>query len=77
MKSNVFLVEVWWETKLGNPTSTRARVEADDHEAAISYLRDRVTQYKRCGKIHACNGYVWGSVEGNVVVFVRNNGGER
>ena len=72
VRSNVFLVEIWWETKLGNPTSTRARVEAKDLEAAMQYLRDRVTQYKRCGKIHAGNGYVWGNVEGNVVGFVRD-----
>lgn len=75
MKSNMFFVEVWWETKLGNPTSTRARVEADDPAAAISYLRDRVTQYKRCGKIRTCKGYIWGNVEDDVVGFIRNNGG--
>lgn len=48
----LYYVDVLWGTKLGNPTVTRARVHAADHEAAIAYLRNRVSKYKRCGKIH-------------------------
>ena len=48
----LYYVDVLWGTKLGNPTVTRARVHATDHEAAMAYLRERVRKYKRCGKIH-------------------------
>ena len=48
----LYYVDVLWGTKLGNPTVTRARVHATDHDAAMAYLRERVRKYKRCGKIH-------------------------
>lgn len=45
-------VEIDWMSLLGNPITTTKIVMADSHTEALSMVRERVKNYKRCAKIN-------------------------
>lgn len=45
-------VEIDWMSHVGNPITTTKIVVANSHTEALSMVRERVRNYKRCAKIN-------------------------